>query len=444
MKFISATVFTFVFAVSIFAQKQAEVIVASTHLRKSPDVSAEKIATLQKGDTVVFEKSRDNANWFFVSTAGGTLKGWIRKDTISEAKKALPASEKSKPKSAEQQTEKPTTKPTEKTTPIAQPTIPTPNETAKTTAENTDSTVPAEPINIEDNEVLRIDTEEVSLNVRVVDSGFRPVKNLNQTDFKIYEDGVLQPVTSVTTAEVPIINALVIDNSRSLREQLGKIIEAGKIIVNTNRDTDQTSVVRFVSNDKIEIVQEFTPNKNSLINALENLYVEGGQTAVIDAIFRTAKMVNDYQNSQKREDVKLRSLIVVSDGDDRGSALPESQLFKLLRETNVQIYAIGFTKKLTKDADSDAKKRQEKAKDFLTKLAQETGGKVYFPESIEELPSIATEISGELRTQYLLSYVPTNENRNGSFRKIKVEVGEGKNKEKRTAITRTGRNSQSP
>jgi Ca-activated chloride channel family protein len=245
----------------------------------------------------------------------------------------------------------------------------------------------------------------------------------------------------LTTAEVPVINALVIDNSRSLRTQLEKIIEAGKIIVGTNHPKDESAVVRFVSRDKIEVVQDFTANKNSLNNALDNLFVEGGQTAIIDAVYRTAKKVDEYQKSQKREDVRLRALILVSDGDDRSSSYTEQQLFDLLRASQVQIYAVGFINNLRTEPDASGINRQEKAKSFLTRLAQETGGKVYFPNAIEELPRIASDISAELRTQYLISYTPTDENRNGNFRKIKVEIADGANKEKRIAITRTGRTS---
>jgi Ca-activated chloride channel family protein len=277
--------------------------------------------------------------------------------------------------------------------------------------------------------------------VRVVNSSNRPVSNLNQAHFEVYEDNVLQPITSFTTAEVPIINALIIDNSRSLRSQLGKIIEAGKIIVSANRPNDESTIVRFVSKDKIEVVQDFTSNKSSLNDALDNLFVEGGQTAIIDAVYQTAKKVEQYQNSRKKEDVKLRALILVSDGDDRGSSYKEQQLFELLRELDVQIYAVGFVNDLSKEPDPSGMSRQEKAKTFLTRLAQETGGKVYFPNSMDELPKIAFDISGELRTQYLISYTPTNPNRDGTFRKIKVMIGEGPNKEKRIAITRTGRTS---
>jgi hypothetical protein len=104
---------------------------------------------------------------------------------------------------------------------------------------------------------------------------------------------------------------------------------------------------------------------------------------------------------------------------------------------------IGFVGDLSKekDANSGGISRQEKAKAFITRLAEETGGKFYLPNSIDELTQIASDISGEQRMQYLISYTPTNENRDGTFRKIKVVVADGTNKEKRIAITRTGRNS---
>jgi len=107
----------------------------------------------------------------------------------------------------------------------------------------------------------------------------------------------------------------------------------------------------------------------------------------------------------------------------------------------VQIYAIGFTNDLpdTKESETGISRRA-KARAFLTRLAEETGGKVYFPDSIDELGKIAGEISGELRTQYVVSYAPTNSSRDGSFRRIRVEVVDGAAGEKRTAITRTGRN----
>ncbi len=469
MRIFIAAVFTLLAAFPAYAQKQSEVVVTSTYLRQSPDISSEKVQTVLKGEKITLEKSRDTNGWYYVSISDGKVKGWIRKDTIGAIVKA----EKVQNEKAEKSQKTP---PVEQTAPPIKEIEPKKTETPKTTALISPKTSPtpktitrtlptpasdappvemaapapqpsaspaeiAAEVPVEDNEVLRIDTEEVSLNVRVVDERNRPVGRLDQTQFKVYEDDVLQPITSLTTAEVPTINALVIDNSRSLRSQLKKVIEAGKIIVGANRPTDETAVVRFVGSDKIEVVQDFTPKKPSLDNALDNLFVEGGQTAIIDAVYLSAKKIERYQNSGKKEDVKIRALVLVSDGDDRGSINKEQQLFKLLRESQVQIYAVGFSDNLSVEPDENGISRREKAKGFLTRLAQETGGKVYFPASIDELPKIAAEISGELRTQYLISYSPTNEIRDGAFRKIKVEIADGANKEKRIAITRTGRNS---
>ena len=422
MKTFITLILALLFTSTVFAQRQAEVIVTSTFLRKLPDTASEKVQTVQKGEKITLEKTQATNGWYYVSVSNRTVKGWIRKDTVSSLAKA---------ETFRQTAQKVVTKPLVKSSSAA----------SSTPAVSLPSPPAATPSPVEVEEVVRILTEEVSLNVRVVDGNNRMVKNLNSSQFKIYEDDVLQPVASLTTAEVPIINALVIDNSRSLRTQLAKIVEAGKIIVGTNRPNDESAIIRFISKDKIEVVQDFTSRKDSLENALDNLFVEGGQTAIVDAVYQTAKKVDEYQKSRKREDVRLRAIILVSDGDERGSAYTEQQLFDLLRVSEVQIYAVGFTANLSKTSEASGINRQEKAKSLLTRLAQETGGKVYFPNSIEELSQIASDISAEMRTQYLISYTPTNENRDGTFRRIKVEIADGTSKEKRVAITRAGRTS---
>jgi len=441
MKYFISIVSILFFAFSVFAQNQAEVIVTSTYLRKLPATSSEKVQTVQKGDKITFEKSQDKNGWSYVSVLNGTVKGWIRKDTVSPLVKTRTNSQSPQKNVAVSPTQVPIGPPIVIIVPNSKP---KPTKTSSSVPTKTPSPVPSNTAletSIEDDEVIRVEAEEISLNVRVINDGNRPVNNLSESDFQIYEDNVLQPITFFTTAEIPIINALVIDNSRSLRSQLAEVIVAGKIIVSANRPKDESTIVRFVSKDKIEVVQDFTSNKNSLNDALNNLFVEGGQTAIIDAVYQTAKKVEQYQNSSKKEDVKLRSLILVSDGEDRGSSYKEQQLFELLRELNIQIYTIGFVDDLSKEPESNGTSRQEKARTFLTRLAQETGGKVYFPNSISELPQIAADISGELRTQYLISYNPTNTTRDGTFREIKVVITEGAKKEKRTAVTRTGRNS---
>lgn len=245
---------------------------------------------------------------------------------------------------------------------------------------------------LEDDTPIVVDTELVNLNVRVIDRNNRSINNLRKDEFKVFENNIAQEIESFSKGEVPTNYALVIDNSGSLRPQLDKVIEASKIIVNTNRPEDETSLVRFVNSEKIEIVQSFTPKKADLVEALDNLYIEGGQTAIIDAVYLAAEMVDEYEKSKNPNEKKRRALIVVSDGEDRSSFYNEQQLFELLRESDVQIYAVGFVKDLTSEGGFIKKSPQQKAKDFLTRLATETGGKVYFPNSISELNQIATDI----------------------------------------------------
>ena len=164
------------------------------------------------------------------------------------------------------------------------------------------------------NEVIKVDTELVNLNVRVIDRNNRPINNVQQKEFKILEDGVPQQIDFFTRSEVPTNYALVIDNSGSMRQQLDKVVEAGKVFVNANRPDDETMIIRFVGRDKIEIEQNFTPNKSDLTDALDNLYIEGGQTAIIDAVYLAVQNIDDYEKSNKTEDRKRRALILVSDG----------------------------------------------------------------------------------------------------------------------------------
>lgn len=329
-----------------------------------------------------------------------------------------------------------------RTTPTQTPPKTTPSPSASVT--ETIKPTPSPTVDIFKEETIVINTELVNLNVRVIDRNNRSIGTLGKDEFKVYENNVLQNIESFSKAEVPTNYGLVIDNSGSLRHQLDKVIEASKILVGTNKPEDETCVIRFVSSDKVEVVQDFTTKKSDVNEALDNLFIEGGQTAIIDAVYLAAEKVDEYERSRDPNDKKRRALILVSDGEDRDSYYKEQQLFELLRESDVQIYVVGFVNELTKDGGFITKSPQEKAKNFLTRLATETGGKVYFPNSVSELNQIAADISRELRTQYVLSYYPSDDSKDGSFKNIKVQVADGPNKEKRIAVTKTGRKPGTP
>jgi len=297
---------------------------------------------------------------------------------------------------------------------------------------------PTPPPEMDEGDILRINADLVQLHVRVIDRNNRPINNITQGEFHVFEDGVKQPIEYFSREEVPISYGLAVDTSGSLRTQLATVLEAGKTIINANKPGDETFLVRFVGRENTETVQDFTANKEALTDALDNMYTEGGQSAVVDAVYLSAEHVAEYKKGDD-SDRRRRALIVITDGEDRNSYYNQEQLFARLREEDVQIFVIGFVNELDKEAGLIRKSPRDKAVNLINKLAAETGGRAFFPESLSELPQIANEIIRDLRTQYVVAYNPTNKATDGTFRTIKVSVDQPSSSDKRIALTRNGR-----
>jgi len=295
---------------------------------------------------------------------------------------------------------------------------------------------------ISENDILKINTELVTLHVRVIDRNNHPINRLGKDEFKVLEDGVPQQIFSFTEEEVPVIYGLAVDTSGSVRPQFQQIIDAAKTIINSNKKGDESFIERFISSDKIETVQDFTASKDLLLDGLDTLYVEGGQTAVVDGVYLAAEHVAEYKKGGD-DDRRRRALIVVTDGEDRASYYQETQLFQRLREEDVQIFVIGFVNELDAEKGLIRKSPRDKAVALINRLATDTGGRAFFPQSISELPQIANEIVRDLRTQYVISYDPTNKAHDGTYRSIKVTVAQPGG-ERRIALTRNGRNAGLP
>jgi Ca-activated chloride channel family protein len=291
---------------------------------------------------------------------------------------------------------------------------------------------------IDENSRLVMNTELVTLQVRVIDRNNHPINNVQKEEFRILEDGVPQPIFSFTREEVPVMYGLAIDTSGSLRPAFEQVISAGKAIINSNKKGDETFLERFISSDMIETIQDFTANKDALMDGLDTLYVAGGQTAVIDGVYLAAEHVAGYKKGGD-DDRRRRALIVVTDGEDRSSYYNETQLFQRLREEDVQIFVIGFVNELDADKGLIRKSPRDKAVNLLNRLAIDTGGRAFFPNSLSELPGIAEEIVRDLRTQYVVSYDPTNKAHDGTYRSIKISVADAPGQGKRIALTRSGR-----
>jgi Ca-activated chloride channel family protein len=267
----------------------------------------------------------------------------------------------------------------------------------------------------------------VILNVRVVDADGHARTDVGQDSFRVVEDGIPQKISLFSKAATPITYGLVIDCSGSLRTQLDKVVRAGVNIVQSNKAEDEAFLVRFISSDKIETIQDITNDKRRLLSGLDDLYVEGGLTAVVDAVYLAAERL--VKQRAKEKALRRYALVLISDGDDRGSYYKKEQLFSLLGSADIQIYVIGLKGEM-KD------KAKEPAKELLTSLATTTGGRVFFPNSNDDLTGIASEIINDLRVQYVIGYVPSDQKE--GFHKLQVSIVDEANQEKRAAITRLG------
>ena len=253
------------------------------------------------------------------------------------------------------------------------------------------------------------------------------VDDLSRDDFKILEDGVPQQLSFFINRHAPLEYGLLVDTSGSLRGQFDMVVDAAVAVVEAKAPTDEMFLLRFVSTDKIQVVQEWTSDQALLKKRLnESLFIEGGQSAILDAVYEGAKHLS--QRLKSEHDARRAGLVLMTDGEDRVSYFKEVQLMKLVRELNVQVFVIGFTQGLAKNSS-------RKATSLLMKLAQESGGDAYFPSSPADFAVTIRRIHLELGGQYFMGYTSTNQTRDNARRQIQIEVADGPGGIKRSPVS---------
>jgi len=267
----------------------------------------------------------------------------------------------------------------------------------------------------------------VQLDVKVTDQDGSPVSGLTKNDFVVYEDKVSQSIESVSGEEAPVSMGLAIDTSSSMRAKLYTVSLAALGLIKQMRPDDEAFLAQFKT--EAVLVQGFTSNRRDLEDALGHLVVSGG-TALLDAIIATAD--HTHENGRRRR----KALVVITDGLEKSSSAKEKEVAETMKEDEVQLYLVGF---LDKEVSFGPLVRppSQKAKDLLNRLAEDSGGRAFFPTDARETPAIAAQIAKDLRTQYVIGYYPSNEKHDGSFRSVRVVVDHGDNR-KLIARTRQG------
>lgn len=270
----------------------------------------------------------------------------------------------------------------------------------------------------------------VRLSALVLDAQDRPVNDLKQEDFQVVEDGVPQKVTLFEKLEGSHAFGLLVDSSGSMRSDISHVVEFGQLVVSGTGENSAGFAVSFISSDAIRLLHDTTTDKRALTASLDDVFIEGGQTAINDAVYLGAERLAQFKKIEKTP--RRYSLILVTDGEDRASYHKDEQVFEKLRAADVRVFVIGLVK------SQYDRTTPEKAKLYMRRLAAESGGSAYFFKKGDELLSVAQSVLADMSANYLIGYESTNPKRDGSTRKVTVSVAAGAGGEARKVFAKDG------
>ena len=259
---------------------------------------------------------------------------------------------------------------------------------------------------------FRAGVDIVSLNVTVTDPMNHYMTDLDQADFAVFEDGVKQDVSFFTRRQQPLALSMLLDSSASMEDKLPTLQTAASSFVKRLKPNDIAQVIDFDS--RVEVKQGFTSNQGDLTAAIQQTSA-GGSTSLYNAVYIALKELQKIR-AVSEEDVRRQALIVFSDGEDTSSLVSFDEVLDLAKRSETAIYTIGL-----RGPDTQTKGFHE-AEYVMRSLAQETGGRSFFPQRVEELTGIYTQIADELASQYTIGYTSKNPRRDGAWRRIVVQL----------------------
>ena len=247
---------------------------------------------------------------------------------------------------------------------------------------------------------FRVGVETVFVKISVTDPLNRYVTGLEKQHFKVYEDKVEQGITHFTQESAPISVGILFDISGSMKDNIHTARNSVVRFLESGNPDDEFFLVTF--NQKTTLVQSFTHQSSNIQNQV-SFSQPGGRTALYDAVYLGLEQIKNGKNDKK-------ALILITDGEDNSSRYTASEVREFAKESDVQIYAIGEEGKLGYG-------RSE-----IQNIVGLTGGRAFFPNNFNELDYYIDLIHAELRNQYIVGYAPSNKNRDGKWRRIKVKL----------------------
>lgn len=258
---------------------------------------------------------------------------------------------------------------------------------------------------------FRADSNLVVIPVSVTDTLNRFVLGLGKQDFHVFDNGVEQSIEHFSGEDVPLSIGLVFDISGSMDYKLSTSADAASMFLKTLNPNDEAFLVEF--NEKPDLKVPFTNQSQQIRTALQNLQ-PSGLTALLDAVKFALTEMKKAKNPRK-------AIVVISDGGDNHSTYTPEQIESLVREADVEVYAMGvfdplFTMALAPEEVTGPR--------LLSEIATQTGGRAFAASMAGDLPSVAARIAVELRNQYVLGYYPKDQVRDGKYHTVEVKLSQ--------------------
>ena len=254
---------------------------------------------------------------------------------------------------------------------------------------------------------LKIDVDLVLVNATVTDSLNRYVSGLEQNHFQIWEDKVEQKVEYFNAEDVPISVGVIFDVSGSMKDKIATARDAAATFLKTGNPEDEYFLELFAN--RPELASDFTTDVTKLQSKLIMTPAKG-MTAMYDSVYLGLEKLKEANNPKK-------ALLLITDGEDNRSRYTFQNVKEFVKEQDVQIYGIGIVDEWNSQLSAGRTGRA-----MVEELADLTGGRALFPDSVYELEDICTKIAVELKNQYVIGYHSTNGAKDGKWRKIRLKV----------------------
>jgi Ca-activated chloride channel family protein len=267
-------------------------------------------------------------------------------------------------------------------------------------------------------QVYRGGTDVVLLSITVSDGTGHHVPGLTKEDLHVFEDNVLQEISHFSDQPEPISLSLLIDTSNSMESQnkLGLAQQAATGFIARLGSQDVAQIVDFDSQTKI--LTPFTGDKDALIKGLK-LAKPGGSTSLYNAIYTSLSDLKRLRRTATAE-IRRQAIILLSDGEDTSSLVPYDDVLELAKRSEIIVYAIALVTK-----EQPATRGWNEAESVLKTLTRDTGGRAFFVADPGQLSAVYIQISEELASQYSVGYVSKNAKKDGTWRRVTVQVLKG-------------------